>query len=144
MRNFIAVLVLLVMTAFQLFSQNSYPKLIQYRGDSLMAFWPNQAKELAKAFAERDHLKKTVVIKDSIYRVRSIYISELELSIGNLNAAIDGYNALAAIREQELQVKIEQAKLKDEQYRKDKRKWRLLIITVPPVSAAAGYGFGKL
>jgi len=144
MKNLIICLLTLLTTAFYCYSQSSYPKLIQHNGTEVMAFWPIQAKELLKATYERDHLKRTVYYQDSIITIKGIYITELEQANKSLNDAIDGYNALAAIRDEQLEIKIAEAKLIEKQLRKAKRRGIWMPIITGIGGGLIGYGLGKL
>jgi hypothetical protein len=144
MKNLTTSLFILATTAFYCYSQSSYPKLIQHKADSVMAFWPIQAKELLKAVYERDHLRKMVTYKDSIITIKTIYIAKLEQANKDFNSVVDGYNALAAIRDEQIEIKIEYAKHLEKQLRRTKRRAIWLPIATGIGGALIGYGFGKL
>ena len=109
-----------------------------------MAFWPAQAKELLKAVYERDHLRKLVTYKDSVISIKTIYISELEQANKDFNSVVDGYNALAAIRDQQIEIKIEYTKQLEKQLKRAKRRGIWLPIATGVGGGLIGYSFGKL
>lgn len=135
---------LLIMTAFYCYSQNTYPKLIQFNRDSVVAFTPIQAKDLLGAAYQRDHLHKYVKVQDSIIRIKTIYIAELEQAKKDFNSVVDGYNALAAIRGEQLEIKIEYINQLQKQLKRAKRKAIWLPIGVGVGGGLLGYFVGKI